>query len=340
MTVNDQDKAVSKPFMERFLVAMAQYDDIGTHDIAVAVSGGPDSMALCFALAEHYADKTVHALTVDHGLRTESGDEAQQVAGQLQKFSNVQHHILSWQHEEKPQARIQEHARHARYDLMKGKMEDLGIIHLFLGHHMGDQAETFLFRLAKGSGLDGLACMHPVQPMDSGFVLCRPLLEFQKEELISFCNDRGVFYINDPSNESDDFARVRLRKSMSVLEEEGLSAKRLSVSASRFSRARSALEYFSSKAFEESVSVEDSNSLSFKYDILKQFPEEIILRVILKSMAQLQQGNVYGARMEKVEGLCHDLIYAKTFRKRTLGGVIFERNDKDNTLILSQEKAH
>ncbi len=307
-------------------------------DIAVGVSGGADSMALCFALSECFSNnKKIHALTVDHGLRDESNAESQYVADKLKNLTNVTHHILKWEHDSgnKPDARIQEKARNARYNLMARYMMGLGITHLFLGHHMNDQAETFLFRLAKGSGIDGLSCMLPIQKMDNGIILCRPMLGVQKSEIIDFCSDKGISFIDDPSNECDDYARVRLRKSMDILSAEGLSTKRLAVNAMRHARARSALGFIADRAFIDCLVNKDAKRIVFDSKGLVCNPEEIILRVILRAVTELKSENGYGARMEKMEALCFDFINAKQFRKQTLGGVIFER--KDDKFIMSLE---
>ncbi len=318
-------------------------------DIALAVSGGADSMALCFMLSEYLSDSsniTIHALTVDHALRKESAAEALYVAEQLKQLSNVEHHILKWNHEgQKPDARIQELARKARYDLMHGYMAKREIKYLFLGHHMDDQAETFLFRLAKGSGVDGLSCMLPMQETKEGAALCRPLLEVPKADLVDFCKERGIDFIDDPSNQSLDYARVRLRKSMDILSAEGLSPKRLSICAARHARARKALEDIAYKIYNDSIYNKDTSSIVFNSKILLDNPEEIILRVILHAMSQLKKLGIsdgYGARMERVENLCADLIYSNrisqsNFRKRTLGGIIFEHNKVDNKFTMSLE---
>lgn len=330
-------------FMEGFSDAMAlHFPDIGaTMDIAVGVSGGADSMALCFALSEYFKESSgvkIHALSVDHALRAESATETQYVAQQLQSLANVEHHILTWVHETKPEVRIQEKARMARYGLMKDYMRAQNIRMLFLGHHIDDQAETFLFRLAKGSGLDGLSCMSAVQEMEKDFILCRPMLGLAKVDMISFCEGRGIDYIDDPSNYCDDYARVRLRKSRDILAEEGLSSKRLSVAAKRFSRARKALELIANNAFDRCLQKNESDRIVFKISALLSYPEEIVLRVISKAMSDLQNDTGYGTRLERVENLCADLMKPDSFRKRTLGGIIFECRNKEDHLILSLEK--
>ncbi|MEZ5814170.1 MAG: tRNA lysidine(34) synthetase TilS [Alphaproteobacteria bacterium] len=310
----------------------------GVSKIAVAVSGGPDSMALCRLLGGWAVERgiEVHALTVDHSLRAESGDEALRVGGWLGGWRQVRHAVLRW--DAPVQSAVQEEARRARYGLMAEYCRAHGIGHLFLAHHADDQAETVLFRLAKGSGLDGLAGMQALQVYDEGLVLVRPLLGFAKDDLTGFCEAEGISYIEDPSNENESFARVRLRKSRDILEEEGLSSKRLNVTAKRLSRARKALDAMAEAAYKEAVLKKDADCIVFNLEVLLEHPEEIVLRCVLKAVGVFRPEADYAPRMEKVEALVEDFICGGTFRKRTLGGVVFERDDKGGVFRLSLEK--
>lgn len=307
--------------------------------IAVAVSGGPDSMALTFLLSQ-YAQKRsgleIHALTVDHGLRPESWQEAETVAQIVRHWPCVTHQILKW-NGEKPESRLQEQARQARYDLMAQYCQAQNIKGLFLGHHREDQSETFLFRLAKGSGLDGLSCMYAAQ--DRGPVtLLRPLLSVSKAELIALCNSNALAYVQDPSNEKEHFARVRLRKSKAVLEQEGLSDKRLSITAKRLHRARNALEIYTEDAYKKYLKNKNTKHIELYINLLND-PEEIVLRVLKKAISKLSPtAPPYPVREEKLEALIQDLISGAPFRKRTLGGLIFEKDEGEGLIRLTQEK--
>ncbi len=307
-------------------------------DVAVAVSGGPDSLALCWLLNgwAREAGVKVHALHVDHGLREESAQQAETLDSILGGMEALRYTALRWQGD-KPQARIQEEARKARYALMAEYCREHGIGVLFLAHHMDDQAETVLFRLAKGSGLDGLSGMQPIHAYNEGLSLCRPLLGVDKEDLVSLCEREGLSYFCDPSNEKEDFARVRLRKSRAVLEEEGLSNKRLAVSAQRLARARDALDEWAEKTWEEVIIKFDTKHIEFNLKPLLDKPEEVVLRVVLKAFGRIGADRDYAPRMEKVEALLYDLRSPQPFRKRTLGGVIFERDDTAQILRLDAE---
>ena len=133
-------------------------------------------MALCRLMADYIPQNTqIHVLTVDHGLRAESAEEVAFVKDNLPAHDNIVHKILTWSHDEMPTTRIQEDARFARYALMQNYMKQHDITCLFLGHHMDDQAETFLFRLAKGSGLDGTIGHGKCTKYGTGFYVLPPV---------------------------------------------------------------------------------------------------------------------------------------------------------------------
>ncbi|HBR68472.1 MAG TPA: tRNA lysidine(34) synthetase TilS [Rhodospirillaceae bacterium] len=320
----------------------------GVEKIAVGVSGGPDSMALAHLLCEwalaQKAGPEVHILSVDHGLRPEAAQESVQVGQWVKDWPHAVHAILTAHpepaNEPSPtiQTRIMENSRGRRYDAFAKYCRAQGIRHLFLAHHQDDQAETFLFRLSKGSGLDGLAAMAPAQDYSGALTLLRPLLTVPKAQLIATCEDRSLSYINDPSNESDKYARPRLRKAREVLEAEGLSAKRLSVTAMRLARARQALDDIAEMALMDIAIEKEPKRIVLNYTVMKAWPGEIGLRVLIKAMNALGRDSDYGPRMEKVEDLFEALMLEPDFRKRTLGGVIIDRDDKKSCVILQVEK--
>jgi tRNA(Ile)-lysidine synthase len=194
-----------------FALAMAGFDPFEPRPlIAVAVSGGPDSMALV-----HLIDRWARArggaaigLTVDHGLRQESGGEALRVGAWL-AARGVAHRILRWSGD-KPASGIQQAARMARYRLLAQACGELGILHLALAHHADDQAETVLFRRDRGSGEDGLAGMAASRSLGAARLI-RPLLGWRKADLIATCAALAQDFLDDPSNKSPRFARAALR---------------------------------------------------------------------------------------------------------------------------------
>ncbi len=308
--------------------------------LAVAVSGGADSTALCFLLnrwaGEHGGHK-IYALHVHHGLRVHSEGEAEIIRETLSSLGHVEFVSLKWEGD-KPAAALQEKARRARYGLLADYCGAHDIAYLFLGHHLGDQAETVLFRLAKGSGIDGLAGMNDVHDYSENLRILRPLLDVSKCELIDVCEGAGVGYIDDPSNENRDFARVRLRKSYDVLAAEGLTHKRLGVMAKRARRARVALDYYSGEVYEQSILFKDTKRIEFIFSVLLEAPEEVFIRCLLKGFKHFDFGKDYAPRMERVEQITYDLLCDKPFRKRTLGGVVFMRDDKRQVFTMLREQ--
>lgn len=298
-------------------------DTAAVAGFAAGVSGGPDSMALLHLLSR-LAEKNgavIHAYTVDHALRPESGAEAARVGEWVSGFANVRHSVLRWDGD-KPRSRILEEARAARYELIRAQMKKDGARHLFIAHHRDDQAETFLIRLAKGSGLDGLAAMASVQDVRDITIL-RPLLDVPKDDLIAYCNANGIPYVDDPTNENERYLRPRLRAARTVLEEEGLTSKRLSATAARIARARAALEVLSAALFEEAVLKRFEDGCAFDLARLRSAPEELTLRVLLKAMDEINPREDYPPRLEKAEALCARIRDDESFKGATLGGCIF-----------------
>lgn len=308
--------------------------------VAAAVSGGPDSMALVHLLW-HWAKPLgvrVKAYTVDHGLRPESLSEAIQVGDWVRHtLPGIEHEILTWTGE-KPQKRIMEEARAARYELLQEAMKRDALKHLFVAHHQDDQAETFLFRLAKGSGLDGLAAMRLRQDMDRGQVIVRPLLNVSKADLVALCDQNSIPYIRDPSNESPEYARPRLRAMQTLLADEGLSPKRLATTAKRLMRARDALEKLSRVMFNNCILQRREKGFLFEYDMLRDTHEELSLRVILQAMHELRPEADYAPRLEKAEALLERLLHDPAFNGATLGGCAFALDRKNGTVWIGKEE--
>ncbi|WP_432199601.1 tRNA lysidine(34) synthetase TilS [Erythrobacter sp. W53] len=176
--------------------------------LGVAVSGGPDSLALLFLAAASMPDR-VEAATVDHGLRAESGDEARFVA-EVCDALGIAHAILPVEVDEA--GNLQANARGARYAALAKWRDERGLSAIATAHHADDQAETLLMRLNRGSGLAGLSGVRSVgqNPSDGGLLL-RPFLGWRKAELESVCEAAGVKPARDPSNEDARFDRVQMR---------------------------------------------------------------------------------------------------------------------------------
>ena len=327
-----------------------QFDLRDQTALGVAVSGGPDSMALAVLLSHWAQAQTykphIHVLIVDHNLRAESTREAKEVHARIAAMPHLTPVILNAQLHGQTQ-KIQETARHARYELMAIYCKEHAIPYLFLGHHRNDQAETVLFRLAKGSGLDGLSGMRARQNYNHELTLLRPFLNLDKSDLHAFCDAHTVDYVLDPSNQNPKFARIRLRQAQESLEQEGLSAKRISTLAMRMNRAKQALDFIAESNFKENLVRSDSIEIVLKSACVTKTPDEIGLRTVIYVMRRLFcENRTYDPRMEKIERLFDDLKKsleerAPHFRKRTLGGLIVSvSSDKSQIHIEREPRAH
>lgn len=269
--------------------------------LAVGVSGGADSMALTL-LAQAWARArggTVAALTVDHGLRPEAAAEAAQ-AGAWLEAHGVEHHILAW-HGSPPSRGIQAAARAARYHLLEEWCAEAGVLHLLLAHHREDQAETVLLRLARGSGLDGLAGMSATVERAACRVL-RPLLRVPRARLVATLQALGQGWIEDPSNRDDRYARARLRQGMAPLADAGLTVERLAATAARLGRARAALEREVAALLARCAAIDPRGFARIDAAGLAAAPAEIGLRA-LAALLLMVGGATYPPRSERLERL-------------------------------------
>jgi tRNA(Ile)-lysidine synthase len=285
--------------------------------LAVAVSGGADSMALVLLAAAWAAAAggSLTALTVDHRLRAASAAEAAQVAEWL-AARGIAHRILR-RNDAAPARGIQAAARAARYRLLEAWCAAEGVLHLLVAHNREDQAETLLLRLARGSGLDGLAAMAAIAEHRQCRVL-RPLLEVPRARLEATLRAAAQPWIEDPSNRDPAYARVRLRRAQALLAESGLGVERLAATATRLGRARAALEAAVAALLAASVLVHPAGFVQLDPAALRRAPEEIGLRALAAVLATVG-GGTYPPRLERLERLYRELPDGLE-RGRTLGG--------------------
>ncbi len=294
---------------------------------AVGVSGGADSLALVYLMQEwaQQKHKRIVALTVNHGLRPEAGAEAEYVA-KLMKKAKIEHHILLWQGE-KPENGVEEAAREARYALLGDWCAAHGVKSLVIAHHRRDQAETFLMRLQRGSGVDGLSGMAPVS-FRGELRIMRPLLETNPEELRDYLKKRNIRWVEDPSNGSDDYLRVRIRKLLPELEEKiGLTTERLSATAVRMGRVRDYLDKQSEKFIRSHGKSWSDCAYSLSYGDFSSLHEEIALRV-LSGLLKKVGNRIYAPRLDDLQRL-YLALREDDYRTRTLSGCeILRRQNK------------
>lgn len=308
---------------------------------AVAVSGGPDSMALAHALLTTYSDKDIHILSIDHDLRPDSSVEIDAVEEWVKAYPNSIFKRFIWEGA-KPETAIMEAARAARYDLMADYCVSQNIQHLFLGHHQDDQAETFLIRLAKGSGLDGLGAMASISSYQNQICFVRPLLDVTKEDILRYCKINDIQFSEDPSNENGEYLRPRLREAKTILEKEGLTSKRLSITARRLARARDALQNLSHEAYGEVIEVSDDDMLFLDAQCLAKWPEDIRLRVLKRALETLQPVENYSVRYDRLEDL-HEAIWTsydqdENMKRRSLGHCFFSYDNVKKIIEIEKGK--
>ena len=283
--------------------------------VAAAVSGGADSMALAILAADWLRRRSgrLIALTVDHGLRPGSSAEARRVGAWLAQ-RDIAHHVLRWRGD-KPQRGIQAAARVARYRLLGGWCARHGLLHLLLAHHLEDQAETLLMRLARGSGVDGLSAMAALGGT-SGVRIVRPLLGTSAARLRATLRARRQTWIEDPSNRDPAFERVRLRRARGAIEAVGVTAPRLAKTARHMARARAALEAATTDLLAHSATVHCTGFCLLEPAPLAAAADEISLRA-LSRVLMCVAGADYPPRFERLARL-HDAVAAGLGSARTL----------------------
>ena len=244
--------------------------------LGLAVSGGPDSLALLLLANAAFAGR-VEAATVDHGLRAENVDEAAEVA-HICREMGVEHRVLRI---EVAAGNLQAQARDARYAALARWLEERHLAALVTAHHGDDQAETLLLRLNRGSGVAGLAGVRARGIVPGTAVpLLRPLLGWRRGELADVVAAGGVASAQDPSNIDDRFDRARLRKMLARAD--WLDIPALAASAAHLADADAALDWAARREWAEAVSV-DGPGITYR----PRAPRAVALRVVARIMREL-----------------------------------------------------
>lgn len=287
--------------------------------IALAVSGGGDSVALLH-LAHSVAagsGRPLHAVTVDHGLRAESAHEAARVAA-ICKALGVPHDTLRWEGWD-GQGNLQARARAARYALIADWARAQGIGTILLGHTRDDQAETFLMRLARTAGVDGLSGMAARFPRN-GVTWCRPLLGTDRATLRAFLRGIGADWIEDPSNDDSRFERVRARAALAALAPLGIDAATLARVSQHMDEARDALDACAA-GLSQSMVRQDHGDLVVDWDGLAAHPLDLRRRILVAALVWIGTA-AYPPRREDILSL---LAEGGMDGQRTLMGCILRQ---------------
>ena len=280
--------------------------------LVLAVSGGPDSIALMWLVARWRRALSrgpkLLAVTVDHGLRPEAAREAREVK-RLAQALEMPHRTLHWRGE-KPDAGVPAAAREARYRLLAQAAKRAGARHILTAHTRDDQAETLLMRLLRGSGIAGLAAMKRVSPRE-GAILVRPLLDIPKARLIATLDKAKIAYADDPTNRDAAFTRSRLRALLPALAAEGGDARTLVRLAKRLDRANAAVEVLADGAERYLAATgrgalqPERNVIVFDAPAFAALPEEIRLRLLMRAVNRF--GHEGPAELGKLESLLAQL---------------------------------
>ena len=338
------DEALTQEEFELLMRDLPGVDQAGD-TIAVAVSGGADSMALALLLADWCRARNVKlvALSVNHGLRPEAGEECARVHDWL-AARNIAHETLTWQ-KVIPASSIQEQARKIRYELLGARCVELGVKRLFLAHHRDDQAETFLLRLARGSGVDGLSAMRktaafPFRPeslvQEQLPLLYRPLLGCSKSQLVNYLMSCGQNWIEDPSNQDLKHNRVQVREFLAQTTITGMTAARLAETASRMQAVQDLLERMTAELVEKAVRLDPLGYALIDADILLAAEREIALRLLARVLKMIS-GSEFPPRFEKTCSL-YDRLEDGGGADQTIGGcrvVLMPEGD----LLIAREMA-
>ena len=298
----------------------------------VAVSGCPDSLALSF-LAKIYSIKKlvdVKYFIIDHKLRKNSTLEARTVQKKLKNFS-IKLNILIWKGK-KPRKNIQSIAIEKRYELLIDAAKKHRIQNILLGHHLDDLFENFFIRILRGSGLKGLISLDKETHKDQ-INLIRPLIKIDKKDLIYISNYIFGSYIKDPSNEDDNFKRVKVRNFLKQLSLEGFDRKKFFLTIKNLKFANENIEFYTKKNLEDNLTIlSKKNDIILKENFFSQ-SNEVVFRS-LTEVIKIVGKKYYAARGKKIDKVIN-LINTKSSFKVTLGGCIIKKVNE--TVILSKE---
>ena len=298
----------------------------------VAVSGGPDSLALSF-LAKIYSIKksvNIKYFIVDHKLRKNSTLEAKYVKKKLTNFS-IKLNILTWKGI-KPKKNIQSIAREKRYKLLADIAKRYKINNILLGHHLDDLFENFFIRILRGSGLKGLISFDR-ETHKNQVNLIRPLIKIDKEDLIYITNYIFGTYIKDPSNENDSFKRVKVRNFLKQLSLEGLDRKKFFLTIKNLKFANENIQFYIKKNFEDNVTTLNKKNIFILKENFFSQSDEVVFRSFTE-VIKIVGKKYYAVRGKKIDKLIN-LISNKSSFKVTLGGCVIKKVKE--TVILSQE---
>ena len=307
-------------------------NNLNKKSYVVAVSGGPDSLALV-ALTQAYSHEKktkFHYVLVDHNIRTNSKTEAKKVKNLL-KINKINLNIIL--NRKKITKNIQSEARNIRYEILIKYCKNKKITTLLTGHNLEDQVETFFIRLSRGSGLKGLSSMSSLSKINSKINLYRPLLDVKKSFLIKISKNIFGKYIKDPSNKNLKYLRSRVRNLKKPLENSGIEYDQIIKSINNLALSKETLNEYLDEILKNTIR-KKGKEIVLNFKKFKKYNMEIKIALINESIKRLRK-NYYSLRSKKVENLINNLE-KRNFKKSTLGGCIFIIK-KDNLCLMIEK---
>ncbi len=307
-------------------------DDITA--LAVACSGGADSLCLTLELHEWCKQRNIQciALHVNHNIRSEAAREAEQLREWLKQY-DIDCNLFKVEKNLREEGNLQQAARDARYGLMTDWCRENKVRHLCLAHHADDQAETFLMRMARGSGVDGLSAMKPVTAR-SGITLLRPYLYTTKKELMERLKQKSQCWIEDPSNKNTSFTRVVMRDVLPVLEEASITSRHIVNICSHLARASDCLQNVAKDWAIMQQVWKGGVYATIPKDSFSDTHKEIALRVVADC---LRYFNSEELRFKHLEPLV-DAMQCSDFKKTTLHHCIIQPYHDDILIYREEER--
>ena len=307
-------------------------DKLKRKSYLVAVSGGPDSLALA-ALSKAYSFEkktTFNYVLVNHNIRSNSSKEAEKVKVLLKNF-DIKLNVLK--NDFVINKNIQGQARKVRYKMLNAYCMKKKIKTILTGHNLDDQVETFFIRLSRGSGLTGLSSMKPLSKLDKKIDLYRPLLDVKKNSLIKISKKIFKKYIIDPSNKDTKFLRTKIRNLKRPLMKSGINYDQIIKSINNLASSREVLDQYLEQVFRDLIRVSKKQIL-IDYRQFKKLNLEVKMQVVNKCIKVLKK-NYYNLRSKKVNFLL-SAIEKQSFKKATLGGCLFFKKKDDLCVIVEK----
>lgn len=303
-------------------------DQIGG-PIGVAVSGGSDSLALLYLCVERFGAAMVFAVTVDHGLRPEAVEEAEFVNSTCNALG-VAHTLCRWSGWD-GQGNLMDRARRARYELIAQWARENGLERIALGHTADDLAETFMMRVARRAGLEGLSAMAERREAH-GLTWLRPLLQVRRKTLQTYLEEMGVGWVNDPTNEDQSFERVRMRRLLAELDSGDLPLEAIADTARNLADAEQVVAYSVQAFLEDATTLDFGDVIFAKSQLLTALPE--IRRRAMVHALKWVSGAGYGPRRATTETVMDQV---NTGQDTTAHGCMIVTNNR--TVRVTREHA-